>query len=194
MDVEQQFKRDTANHAMEIVKDDGVHRHIRFSKPGTGVDSFTLTTWPGHICFSGDRGTYVFSRVADMFEFFRADRINPGYWSEKCVASDRDGIREYYHYAFRRAVLTDLRGFRQSSDLPSQKLAEIRHHVSTDVLSMAEEDRYSAVTAAMDFEMYGFGMQDFYEHDVTKFTFQFLWCCHALVFGVEKYWAVVADA
>ena len=68
------FLRDVAEHEMIVVRDDGVHRHIRFKKPGTSCMHFDLITWPGYLCYTGDMGTYVFSRLTDMFEFFRTDR------------------------------------------------------------------------------------------------------------------------
>lgn len=38
--------------------------------------------------YSGDMGTYVFGRdICHIFTFFKGDRINEGYWSQKCEAS-----------------------------------------------------------------------------------------------------------
>ena len=91
--TEADFLKDVAAHEMEILRDDGVYRHIRFKKPGTWCMHFDLVTWPGYLAYSGDMGCYVFSRLNDMFEFFRTDReylqrdgrqlcINLCYWSE----------------------------------------------------------------------------------------------------------------
>ena len=89
------FLRDVRDHKMIIELDQGVHRSIRFGRPGSSAYHFRLNTWPGHLAISGDMGSYVFSRTADMFEFFRdsamTGRINPGYWHEKADAVDRNG-------------------------------------------------------------------------------------------------------
>lgn len=92
------FMRDVATHEMTVFRDDGLYRHIRFRRPNTMRTHFDLITYPGYLCYSGDMGTYVFSRLDDMFEFFRTDRdINPGYWSEKLQAVDNHGLGRYTH-------------------------------------------------------------------------------------------------
>src|SRR5690348_13144744 len=96
---EQWFLKDVSTHEMIVIRDDGANRHIRFKRPGTSCMYFDLITWPGYLCYTGDMGTYVFSRLEDMFEFFRTDRdynkrkgrelsINPKYWGEKLQAVD----------------------------------------------------------------------------------------------------------
>lgn len=93
--TEATFRKDVAQHRMTVIHDHGVHRHLRFGKPGDSNLSFQITTWPGYLCYSGDMGCYVFFRVEDMFRFFRGERINPGYWAEKVQAEDREGVKEY---------------------------------------------------------------------------------------------------
>ena len=89
---QEEFQKDVSQHGVTIIRDDGVNRHIRFKRPGTMCMHFDLITWPGYLCYCGDMGTYVFSRLEDMFEFFRTDRdINPGYWAEKLQAVDNHG-------------------------------------------------------------------------------------------------------
>lgn len=85
------FERDIATHQMEIIMDNGLHKHLRFARPDSWCFSFNITTWPGYLCISGDIDCYVFTRIEDMFDFFRTDkgRINPGYWAEKCVAGTK---------------------------------------------------------------------------------------------------------
>ncbi len=89
-----------AHHKMTIELDTGLHRSIRFAKPGTNLYAFRLTTWPGHLCISGDLETFVFARLPDMFEFFiRSEdpaatplRINPGYWHEKLQTGKEEAL------------------------------------------------------------------------------------------------------
>ncbi|MFM0226163.1 hypothetical protein [Paraburkholderia dipogonis] len=85
---------------MTVLRDDGVDRHLRFRKPGTSCYGFDLITWGGHLLITGDCGSFLFLRLHDMFQFFRADRkskddlyLNPQYWSEKLIATDCSGSR-----------------------------------------------------------------------------------------------------
>lgn len=98
--TEASFLRDVKDHVLEVIRDDGVYRHIRLRKPHTSCYHFDLITWPGYLCYCGDMGTYVFERATDMFGFFRSHRrdfperglpINPRYWSEKLVSTDCNG-------------------------------------------------------------------------------------------------------
>ena len=83
------FLQDVAQHQIHVIRDDGVYRHVRFKRPDTYCSHFDLITWPGHLCYTGDMGTYVFTRLRDMFDFFRRPdnekwhRIDRRYWAEK---------------------------------------------------------------------------------------------------------------
>lgn len=85
--TEERFLRDVAKHEMTVIRDDGVHRHIRFKQPDSGMMFFDLITWPGFLCYCGDMGTYVFQRTQDMFGFFRKngrlDGIDRRYWPKR---------------------------------------------------------------------------------------------------------------
>lgn len=83
-DTSSRFLVDTAFHRLEIIRDDGLYRHLRMKQPGTSCYYFDVITWPGYLTVTGDMGTWTFSRIADMFDFFGPwqDGINTGYWSE----------------------------------------------------------------------------------------------------------------
>ena len=87
------FLRDIAQHQMTILRDDGVYRHLRFQVPGTPHRQFDLVTWPGYLAYTGDMGAYVFTRVHDMFKFFRRELqsydMDMHYWAEKCEAASQ---------------------------------------------------------------------------------------------------------
>lgn len=94
------FLRDVENHVMTIKAENGLYRHIRFRREKENAYWFDIITWPGVLTISGDYGTYVFSRIEDMFEFFRVEpkrtkpgeiHINKGYWAEKLLAQDCNG-------------------------------------------------------------------------------------------------------
>lgn len=105
------FKADTRRHAITVVKDDGLYRHIIMSTPGTFAWRWEVTTWPGSLAIRGDIGMpLVFTREPDMFEFFAtgtyddgAPRISPLYWAEKTGMS-HVLEEEYSETEFRRQV------------------------------------------------------------------------------------------
>lgn len=82
---------------MTILMDNGIYRHLRFQKPKSSNQWFDIVTWPGYLAYSGDMGCFMFTRLKDMFEFFRDGRedgrlhINQSYWGEKLEAVDRCG-------------------------------------------------------------------------------------------------------
>ncbi|MFG3488491.1 hypothetical protein [Streptomyces sp. NPDC047972] len=104
------FLRESAKHRMTVLHDDGLYRHLRFVDPAHGFYWFDLITTPNVLVFRGDGESYVFSRVEDMFKFFRTGlgrdgsiRSNPQYWSEK-LTSDRDSVTKYDREIVERQV------------------------------------------------------------------------------------------
>lgn len=199
--TEQSFLKDVASHEMTVLSDDGVRRHIRFRRPDSGTYRFDLITWPGALCYTGDMGTYVFSRLEDMFQFFRTDRreggalgINPGYWSEKLVAVNSHGRHggsavEFDEDRF-RDVINQYRveWIRDSRDtLTKDERRELWEAVDDEVLSMIHEGESAAQQAAYGFSHGGFQFEDLFEFNLTRFTYHFIWCCYALAWGVGKY-------
>ncbi|MDD2664417.1 MAG: hypothetical protein PHD19_11755 [Dechloromonas sp.] len=208
---EARFLKDVAEHEMIVIRDDGVHRHIRFQKPGTYCMHFDLITWPGYLCYTGDMGTYVFSRLDDMFEFFRTDRehqrlrdgrtlaINPGYWGEKLQAVERCGddgrYREFSEDKFARAVIGDLVEWVRSHayETTKEERRELWDAVVSDVIGAdGDSGGYRKQCAAHDFNhrvnrRVEFYFQDFWENNVMDYTHGFIWCCYALAWGVAKY-------
>ena len=88
---EDELKRFLTNvneHELTINLDNGLYRDLTIKKEDTVSYHYNITTRPGYLMISGDMGTYVFSRIPDMFKFFRNDvyEINAGYWAEKLVA------------------------------------------------------------------------------------------------------------
>ena len=189
--TEAKFLKDVSGHRMEILRDDGIERRIRFKRPETQNMSFDLTTWPGYLAYTGDMGCYVFTRLPDMFEFFRTDRthgeldgrklyINLGYWGEKVVAADRDGIKVYSPDVFRDHIKSWLDG--QDAD------RALRKAVTEDVLCHADDGEHEAMRAAIDYQYEGnLVFQDFWEADCRTYTFRFRWCCYALAWGIQQY-------
>lgn len=213
--TESEFLRDVGEHVMEVMRNDGIYRHIRFRKPGTTCMHFDLITWPGYLCYTGDMGTYVFTRLVDMFEFFRTDRshapragrrlaVNLSYWSEKLEAVDgsrRGGSAEEFDAARFRKVVNEyrldwIRGDARTL-LSKYERRELWEAVASDVLDRADDGEQVAFQAANDFEWKpsrypawtrrSWRFDDFWDHSFTDYTHRFRWCCFALAWGIEQY-------
>jgi hypothetical protein len=217
MITEQQFLKQVSEHVVEVHRDDGVYRHIRFRQPGTMMMHFDLITWPGYLCYCGDMGTYVFSRTKDMFEFFRTDReharrhdrqliINLSYWSEKLQAVDgrRRGrsALEFSEDKFRRVIndfrVNWIREAAREQTLDKEQRRELWEAVDQEVLGELDNSGDFAQHAAYRFSWSPGGQfssrydelwsfQDLWEHSFEEYTHHFTWCCYALAWGIQKY-------
>lgn len=90
------FLKDVESHRMTVLSDSGVNRSLKFENPNCSNLHFFITTWPGHLCISGDMGTFVFARIHDMFLFFdgKEPQANMDYWSEKLIAQEASPITQ----------------------------------------------------------------------------------------------------
>lgn len=209
-EVEVQFKADVLSHKMEVLMDNGVYRHLSFRQPkNSWHHRFDLVTYPGYLVISGDMGCWVFSRVNDMFQFFRSSdgRINPGYWSEKIQngsSGGRDDAKEYDGDYYKAALIEHLDGYDLEEHQKKQILDEL------DGLEFG--DQFSIYSHIQDFEVFfdepetelpiselakrpyspprkreSFTFQDVWEISSKVYSYHFLWCCHAIAWGIQQY-------
>lgn len=182
--TEEQFLKSVAEHQMTVLRDDGLNRHVRFRRPVTISMGFDLITWPGRLCIDGDMGTYVFSRIEDMFEFFRTDRkqtnhgqmvfINLGYWAEKVLAMDKNGqIKEYVEEVARKRLIEALKEHGGTK--------EERRDIYDGVVRMFDEGEQAAHAALSDH------FEDSWEWDLTDYTYHYVWTCYAIAWGIQQY-------
>lgn len=161
--TEESFLRDVAQHQMTVIHDAGELRHIRFGRPGDSNMHFNVTTVPGYLMFTGDMGAWSFSRLRDMFEFFRGKeegplRINRQYWSEKLIAASCTGrfdgsateySEELFKSALWREALSLARRMKESgvsAEHRAEMLKELRW------VRDAGTNEHAAHQAAHDFE------------------------------------------
>jgi len=174
------FLKDVSKHKLRVIKDDGVYRHIRMSD-GTFDLRYDIVTWPEYLCFTGDMGTYVFSTTDDMFEFFRCGelKINRPYWAEKVEAECRDGIKEYSPYEFRRQI--ECWSEDEEDEDKKQKIEQelMIHEFQSEHEARQAVDEFNAC--------YGETFLDFWECDLTVYTYRFTWCCYAIVRAIQHY-------
>jgi len=184
--TEEQFLKDVKDHVLHIAHDDGSYRHLRFRKPGTMHYSFDIIAWPGWLCYSGDMGCFVFERNPDMLSFFRDSGsgmiyINPEYWAEKLEAVDIVGGHKEFSKPRFEETLRDI------VDDDGGDNDELSDEVEQLIADCGEDER-ECRQAVEDFEYNGKPyFHDFWEHDLTEFTYRYIWCCYALVWGIRKY-------
>jgi hypothetical protein len=184
--TKERFMEEVKNHKMKVLYDNGLYRHLHFSD-GTFNMAFDVVTWPNHLAYTGDMGSFLFSRIEDMFNFFRRKdgEINPGYWSEKVLAEScfGGGIREFSVEEFRDCVLEEVMrslDVEEKEDIPEDIMEEI-------YFLLHAEDEYECVTAMRDSSSTKVNLDDFWEHTVTRGTYHYIWCCYALVFAIGEY-------
>jgi len=211
--TEESFLKDVSNHSLTVLLDQGVYRHLSFSNNGSFNQKFDIVTWPGFLAYSGDMGCFVFSRVNDMFSFFRNDKdkkelqINPSYWGEKLQAVDRDGYnpgyKEYSPEKFKFLVeekvkewLEEFEGdYDDSEEEVDEKIKEFSSklidEIKDDVLNYSDDGEHKAHEVLRDFSFeyngYRYEFSDTWEWDLKDYTYRYIWCLYAIVWGVQKY-------
>lgn len=203
--TEDDFLTRVKDHQLHIFHDEGIYRHLRFKAPGTSNRYFDIVTFPGRLCYVGDMGAYTFTRLHDMFEFFRTDvrekgdtklGINTGYWAEKVEAADKtDGIEEFDEDRFREVIngyrMEWIRDGARNRTLTKEERRELWEAVEDEVLSAASDGQHEALDAANGFNhkigRHSFEFTDFWDHDFTRYSYRFVWCCYAIAWGIQQY-------
>ncbi|EOB4971321.1 hypothetical protein ACHELQ_002076 [Vibrio fluvialis] len=198
--IEKTFLSDVSQHRMNIIKDDGVYRHIRFNQPGTSSYMFDLITYPSFLVVSGDMGCSVFSRVDDMFSFFRSDsddlKINQGYWAEKLQAIDAQlrGREEWTSELHNDWVKEQFDNW-CSSMIEDEGWSEDDHRFKTMWRSIKDEllspeSEHEALMALENFDEENSPFSDWWEsyHSATRqYPTRLIWHMFAIVWGIKQY-------
>lgn len=188
------FERDTRDHEMTVLHDDGVYRHLRFKQPESSFYWFDLVTWPGYLTICGDVETYTFCRTNDMFTWFGGDaRISPEYWAQKLSGPPRDLSRSYSHDVLRARVLDWARDHCEWGDgeaiYPALLAGALEREILHDYTQFEQEgrERLQLLEEAV-------GYMDCWEWRLRDFDPVFLWCCWAIVRGIAQYQAARSEA
>lgn len=204
--TEERFINDAKFHQINIVIDDQAHRFVRFKREKGSGYWFDLITWPGCLCISGDCGTYVFSRIEDMFEFFRMDdndfnkrkdqllNINPSYWGENLQSIGTNvGYLEFDEDVFAERVEEYFETYMSPGIENDDLKAELWNSIEDEVLSQSSNGEYRAYDAVYNFNFTSedgerFQFTDFFDSGSTeRYTFNYLWNLYAIVWGIQKY-------
>ncbi|MFQ0991366.1 hypothetical protein [Gilliamella apicola] len=187
----EQFLDDVKHHELTIHQNNGVYRHLTFKNADDCHQSFNITTFPNHLVITGDMGTLVFSRLYDMFNFFRSDdlRINPDYWAEKIESTSYEvGIDSYSKLdmdeikALAQEYLDD---FIRDNELSEDDESVLRLKLETSVLSAEYE--HEIIDRIINFGCYGFDFEDFGWEDCREYRRNYIWLCYAIVWGIKKF-------
>ncbi|RWR30510.1 hypothetical protein D2T29_12630 [Sinirhodobacter populi] len=194
----ERFIRDVRDHAMTIELDQGVHRSILFSRPGSSACHFRLNTWPGYLSVSGEMGSYTFFRMHDMFSFFRfagpeydkTEHINAGYWDSKLTAvSATESREELNEAAYVDAVRLMLRS--HISHMSLSKAKRVMGYVKADGLFDAVGiPPHDAMIALWQWQCPVTGKYPFsnvWDYRLTTQAFHLVWCMRAIQWGIKQY-------
>lgn len=189
--TQEQFLKDVANHQITINLDQGVYRDITISRPNNITMHYNITTRPDHLMITGDMGSFTFKRLDDMFQFFRGDDIQPGYWAEKLHAvHQRNGYKAYDEDKAKQALQGWFADF--VSDLESDD-EDYLHKIDAARTAMDDidySDEFSFVESIRGWHedsAGGMDLTDFFEVGVDSYTLNYLWCCYAIVHAIKLY-------
>jgi hypothetical protein len=193
-DIEHQvataFAADVAEHRMIVRLDHGVHRHIVFEqREHSWNNRFELVTYPGKLVISGDRGAYVFSRMYDMFQFFRRNgnehSINASYWAEK-LPDGRRSVQRYSEDTVLALVKEHIADWVEGEARDDGELQQVRELVAD--FEADGELMYEDGARRLLGELEHLGVvSDTWEWALTDWDYHFLWCLHAIAWGVQQY-------
>lgn len=194
-----QFESETTEHALTVLHDDGLYRHLRCAQPGTGMWAWQIVTWPGYLTICGDIGSgFTFYRLDDMFEFFHWTgepfRINPGYWAEKLPRSIK--YQDFSEEMFAEVTRRQAKDYAERSIDDEASLArfnaEVEELIESPFEYLSDESAHEAVrTFTFDGKRV---FSDTWEWEFTDYTHDFLLACFAICWAIEKYKAAKAVA
>lgn len=195
----EEFLADVASHRMKIIRNDGLYRHLEFSKSAghRWHHWFEIVTWPNGLIIRGDMKTWVFSRIEDMFDFFRGERINPGYWQEKLQCA-RDDAKEFSMDALKQQAIAHLENYGED-ELPPALREEVIGELEGDIFSQyGDSEEHEALRALFEFnEVTYLHKKADRKHPVTfdpcdgpfgkTWSYHYIWCCHAIQWAISQY-------
>ena len=202
------FLKDVENHQLTILADTDFVRSIRFKQPDTTNRYFDITTWDGHLCISGDMGTYVFKRLPENQEQFRHAIQNPSTLSGKLESvSLIGGYRKFDTALVEQSI--DNRVEELCGSIPQffSQLDEdgLDEHSTEEALEAAfreevkdhfmNEDlgEYRFISAIESFEssvikdLTLVNDDDYDWLTSDKISEQYAWVCHAIPWGIVQY-------
>ena len=181
------FLADVAKHQMKLVRNDGLYRHLEFKGEHGRHHWFEIVTWPGVLVIHGDMETWVFSRLEDMFQFFRGDRINADYWQEKLQCA-RDDAKVFSEEALREQVTYHL----QNHELNEEQRKEVLEALKEEVFAHGDSE-HDALEALFDFSKHGVSFEPYDGPFGKEWSYHYTWCLWAIVWGIQQFYKATAS-
>ena len=194
----EQFLSHVANHQLTVNLDQDLFRDLTVMKPNSGDMHYHITTRPGYLMFTGDMGSFVFTRLSDMFDFFRDKDgydINPGYWGEKLEAVDsRGGAKEFSRDLAKETLIEHLQDHLAGIDSgdydKDQSDAEEAKEAIKHLIGLAEDDKHDFYETLRNWDADdagGLDMDCWWEWDFNDHTYRYIWACFAIVHAIKLY-------
>lgn len=186
------FVKNTKDHELTVIREDGLYRHLRLAEPGTRMWSIDILTWPGHLATTGDIGSgFMFSRESDMIGFFDkrgdgrtdfgAPSIDFRYWAEKLCGRTLRDVYEHSPRDFMQQIRDAIDEFiADGGDLAESDRAWLIADAQSSSETAEEAHRFLS-----DHE-HVFGT-DTWEWEFTEIDFQFGLACYAIDRVVSAY-------
>ncbi|MFJ6215116.1 hypothetical protein ACIQGZ_17530 [Streptomyces sp. NPDC092296] len=183
----ERFARETADHEMTVLHDDGLYRHLVFADPDGGFFRFDLITWPHNLFIRGDGFSFGFSvyPTDDMFGLFRGSShggINPGYWQEKVTAGK---VWDWSEEKFRTWLVVEVASAESRHPGLVEAVGEQILHSDEHSTEYAETARHAV--ASFSHRDYRLRLPDEWELSFDDYSWEFLFACHAIVWGIARY-------
>lgn len=186
-EVEARFARETANHTMTVLHEEDLYRHLVFADPAGNFYRFDLITWPHNVFLRGDGFSFGFAvfPTKDMFDVFRGSRsggINPGYWQEKVTAGK---VKDWSEDCFRAWVLNE--ATKAEGQFPGAVEAVTKQILHSDEHSTEYQGTAEYALANFSHGDYRLRFPHDWEQDFQDYSWEFLFACRAVLFGIDMY-------
>jgi len=177
--------------------DQEVYRHIRFKNKDSSNYWFDLITTPHCLTIRGDMGSWSFTRLEDMFQFFRTDGNKPNYqyWAEKCESVDRHSkIEQFSVEKFNNALLERAHEFIENNVFSNEEKKVFLEELQNEVVLQGFEGENDLIHRH-DWE---YVFEDGSKFDIHEWlssgddTFnelssRYIWICNAIMWGIQQY-------
>ncbi|MFC0178586.1 hypothetical protein [Thorsellia kenyensis] len=184
--TKESFLSNVAEHKLEVLLDNGLYRHLKVRNPKTSNQWYQITTWPDYLCISGDMGCFTFSRIEDMFQFFRDKDLGVclQYYAEKLQAGmhyrDAEGIFKEFSIDEAKKYARELKRERITEAGRDKDAIRKIHEDFENLLKAEEEHEFYRELQDLDYDLCD--LPDFYE-----FKYYYIWCCYAIAHAINLY-------